>query len=59
MDLNPFLTFYIEAMLNVDVNANVKCEQTINYFPATRQIRSHKDMLQNIQYALSYFTETV
>ena len=24
--LNPFLKFYIEAMLNVDANANVKCE---------------------------------
>ena len=32
MGLNPFLTFYIEAMLNVDANANakVKCEHTLN-----------------------------
>ena len=35
MDLNPFLTFYIDAMLNFDsdvdanANANVKCEHTI------------------------------
>ena len=32
LGLNPFLTFYIDAMLNfdgdVDANANVKCEQT-------------------------------
>ena len=29
--LNPFLTFYIDAMLNVDANANayIKCEQSI------------------------------
>ena len=36
MGLNPFLTFYIDAMLNFDyeveanANANVKCELTIN-----------------------------
>ena len=29
MGLNSFLTFYIDAMLNVDANANVKCEHTI------------------------------
>ena len=35
MGLNPFLTFYIDAMLNFDGdvdangNANVKCEHTI------------------------------
>ena len=35
MGLNPFLTFYIDAMLNFDgdvdanANANVKCEHTI------------------------------
>ena len=33
MGLNPFLTFYIDAMLNfdgdVDANANVKCEHTV------------------------------
>ena len=33
MGLNPFLTFYIDAMLNfdgeIDANANVKCEHTI------------------------------
>ena len=35
MGLNPFLTFYIDAMLNFDgdvnanANANVKCEQSI------------------------------
>ena len=44
MGLNPFLTFYIDAMLNVDAsaNANVKCEhtlkrqqqrQTVNWIP--------------------------
>ena len=27
--LNVFLTFYIDAMLNFDANANVKCEHTI------------------------------
>ena len=27
--LNPFLTFYIHIMLNVDANANVKCEQAL------------------------------
>ena len=31
MVLNPFLTFYIEAMLNVDANANVKCKQTFTF----------------------------
>ena len=32
MGLNPFLTFYIDAMLRVDANANanVKCEHTIS-----------------------------
>ena len=30
MGLNPFLTFYIDAMLNVDANANVKSEHTIS-----------------------------
>ena len=30
MGLNPFLTFYIDAMLNVDANANIKCEHAIN-----------------------------
>ena len=31
MGLNPFLTFYIAAMLNFDrdVDANVKCEHTL------------------------------
>ena len=35
MGLNPFLTFYIDTMLNfdgdvdADTNANVKCEHTI------------------------------
>ena len=31
MGLNPFLTFYIDAMLNVDANGNVpvNCEHTI------------------------------
>ena len=31
MGLDPFLTFYIDAMLNVDANANanVECEHTI------------------------------
>ena len=29
MGLNPFLTFYIDAMLNVDTDVNVKCEHTI------------------------------
>ena len=31
MGLNPFLMFYIDAMLNFDsdVDANVKCEHTI------------------------------
>ena len=28
MGLNPFLTFYIDAVLNVD--ANVKCEHTLS-----------------------------
>ena len=37
MGLNPFLTFYIDAMLNFDgdvdanANANVKCEHTISF----------------------------
>ena len=36
MGLNPFLTFYIDTMLNFDgdvdanTNANVKCEHTIS-----------------------------
>ena len=36
MGLNPFLTFYIDAVLNFDgdvdtnANANVKCEHTIS-----------------------------
>ena len=32
MGLNPFLTFYIDAMLNVgaNANANVKCEHTFS-----------------------------
>ena len=34
MGLNLFLTFYIDAMLNfdgdVDPNANVECEHTLN-----------------------------
>ena len=32
MGLNPFLTFYIDAMLNVDTNANAngKCEHTFS-----------------------------
>ena len=33
MGLNPFLTFYIDTMLNfdgdIDANANVKCEHTV------------------------------
>ena len=31
MGLNPFLTFYVDAMLNVDgdANVNVKCEHTL------------------------------
>ena len=31
MSLLPFLTFYIDAMLNIDANtnANVKCEHTM------------------------------
>ena len=35
MGLNPFLTFYIDAMLNFDcdvdanANVNVKCEHTV------------------------------
>ena len=29
MGLNPFLMFYIDAMLNINANANVKCEYTI------------------------------
>ena len=31
MGLNPFLMFYIDAMLNFDgdIDANVKCEHTI------------------------------
>ena len=29
LQLNSFLTFYIDAILNVDANANVKCEHTI------------------------------
>ena len=31
MGLNPFLMFYIDAILNVDANAdaNVKCEHTL------------------------------
>ena len=28
MGLNPFFTFYIHTMLNVDANENVKCEHT-------------------------------
>ena len=28
MGLNPFLTFYIDAMLNVDASAKVKCEHS-------------------------------
>ena len=33
MGLNPFLTFYIDAMLNIDANANanVKCEYTFKH----------------------------
>ena len=37
MGLNPFLTFYIDAMLNfdddvdADAKANVKCEHTVTY----------------------------
>ena len=31
MGLNPFLTFYINTMLNVYANANVKCEHTIRF----------------------------
>ena len=37
MGLNPFLTFYIYAMLNFDgdvdanTNANIKCEHTIRF----------------------------
>ena len=39
MGLNPFLTFYIDTMLNFDgdvdananANANVKCEHTISF----------------------------
>ena len=30
MDLNPFLTLYIDAMLNVDTNVNVKFKHTIS-----------------------------
>ena len=34
MGLNPFLMFYVDAMLNfdgdVDANANVKCEHTFS-----------------------------
>ena len=32
MGLNPFLTFYIDAMLIIDANANanVECEHTLN-----------------------------
>ena len=28
--LNPFLTLYIDAMLNVDANANITCAQTLS-----------------------------
>ena len=31
MGLNPFLTLYIDAMLNIDANANVKCEYTLKH----------------------------
>ena len=45
MGLNPFLTFYIDAMLNFDgdgdvdanANANVKCEHTIRLTHIERQ----------------------
>ena len=38
MGLNPFLTFYIVAMLNVDANANanIKCEETFTYRPPNK-----------------------
>ena len=29
MGLNPFLKFYMDAMSNIDANANVNCEQTL------------------------------
>ena len=45
MGLNPFFTFYIEAMLNfngdvdANVNANVKCEQTLTLRTKSMQFR--------------------
>ena len=45
MGLNPFLMFYIEAMLNFDgdvdanANVNVKCEQTLTRWTKSIQFR--------------------
>ena len=48
MGLNPFLTFYIDAMLNTDTNANIKCEHTLSIVFMKNGQKTDKMMLQPI-----------
>ena len=45
MDLNSFLTFYFDAMLNIDANVNVKCEHTLSIvFMKNKQKNGQNDV---------------